>query len=61
MNNAVGVFVPILGLPMAGGDYLGQKYSTEITNDISQPGGTLFEGMIFLLEFLRLPTGAEKK
>jgi hypothetical protein len=58
LNSGVGVFAPQFAIPMAAGDYLGQKYSTEITNDVSQPGGFLFEGMKATLEFLGIPTSA---
>lgn len=56
LNNGVGIFVPILGLPMATGDYLGQKYSNGIVQDVSQPGGLLFDGMKSTLNFLGIPT-----
>ena len=56
LNIGVGVFVPQFAIPMAAGDYLGQKYSTEIMNDVSQPGGFLFEGMKSVLGFLGIPT-----
>jgi len=60
LNNGVGVVFQVAGLPMAAGDYLGQKYSNEIVNDISQPGGFLFEGMKATLEFLGIPTSPNK-
>jgi hypothetical protein len=60
INNGVGLVYPVVGLPMAAGDYLGQKYSTEIVNDVSQPGGFLFEGTKFVLEFLGIPTSPRK-
>jgi RHS repeat-associated protein len=56
LNSGVGVFAPQFAIPMAAGDYLGQKYSTEITNDVSQPGGFLFEMMNSTLNFLGIPT-----
>jgi hypothetical protein len=56
LNSGVGVFAPQFAIPMAAGDYLGQKYSTEITNDVSQPGGFLFEMMNTTLTFLGIPT-----
>lgn len=60
MNNGVGILVPVMGLPMAAGDYFGQKYSNEIVKDISQPGGFAFEGMKAVLEFLGIPTSPDK-
>ena len=45
---------------MAAGDYLGQKYSNEIVNGVSQPGGFLFEGMKSVLDFFGIPTGPGK-
>lgn len=60
LNNGVGIIYPVMGLPLAAGDYLGQEYSNEIVNDVSQPGGFLFEGMKSVLEFLGIPTTAPK-
>ena len=60
INNGVGLVYPAVGLPMAAGDYLGKKYSTEIVNDVSQPGGFLFEGTKFVLEFLGIPTSPRR-
>jgi hypothetical protein len=61
LNNGVGVIFPVAGLPMAAGDYLGQKYSNEIVNDVSQPGGVTFEAMKWVLETLGIPTSPGKK
>ncbi|MFM9841176.1 MAG: RHS repeat-associated core domain-containing protein [Cyclobacteriaceae bacterium] len=61
LNNTYGLFVPTLAIPMAAGDYLGQKYSREIENDVTQPGGFLFEGMKFTLELFGLPTSPPRK
>lgn len=60
LNNGFGLIFPVAGLPMAVGDYLGQKYSNEIVNDVSQPGGFLFERMKSVLEFFGIPTGPDK-
>lgn len=58
MNSAVGIFAPRLAIPVAIGDYLGQSYSDQIIQDMTQPDGVTFEVTKFLLEFVGIPTSA---
>jgi hypothetical protein len=60
MNSIVGLALPQSAIPIAVGDYLGQTYSEEITNDVTQPGGYMFEGMKSMLQLLGLPTSPPK-
>ncbi len=60
LNNGVGIAFPVTAIPIAAGDYLGQTYTDEIVDDVSKPGGYLFEGMKFVLELLGLPTEPQK-
>lgn len=50
MNNAVGVVAAPMAIPIAVGDYMGQKYADEIVRDVTEPGGILYEFTKFLLE-----------
>ena len=56
LNSGVGVLFPISAIPIAVGDYYGQKHADEIVNDVARPGGNLYEGMKFLLELVGIPT-----
>ena len=55
-NNLTGVFFPQVAIPIATGDYLGQRYSNEINATTVEEGGIIFEGMKSTLEFLSIPT-----
>jgi hypothetical protein len=57
LNNGTGVLFPIVAIPIAAGDYLGQTYSDEIYNTTAQPGGFVFEATKWMLESLGIPTG----
>jgi hypothetical protein len=59
LNNGAGVAYPPLAIPLAAGDYLGQRYSSQINRTVSQPGGHVYESMKWVLETLGIPT--EKK
>ncbi|HTE31894.1 MAG TPA: RHS repeat-associated core domain-containing protein, partial [Chryseolinea sp.] len=61
LNNGVGALFPRMALPLAVGDYLGQKYHNEIINDVTQPGGILFDLTRTTLEFLGIPIEAKPK
>ena len=57
LKNGVGLAYPLLAIPIATGDYLGQKYEQQITKSVTQPGGFLFETTNFILKVVGIPTG----
>ncbi|MCH7403865.1 RHS repeat-associated core domain-containing protein [Belliella kenyensis] len=59
LNNASGLAYPILAVPIAVGDYVGQTHSEQITSIVAEPGGFVFESMKRVLQILGIPT--EKK
>lgn len=60
MNTTVSALFPMLAIPITIGDYYGQTHAAEINNSITQPGGSLHEGMKTLLNLVGLPASAEE-
>ena len=58
-NNAIGVFYPKYAVPIATGDYLGQKFEPQITNSITKPEGILFNFTRFVLNLGGIPIQSE--
>jgi hypothetical protein len=57
LNNGVGVLFPVIAIPLAAGDYLGQTYSDEIYKTTAQPGGFFYETTKWMIETIGIPTG----
>ena len=61
LNNTVGLRFPILGIPIAVGDYYGQKYEQQINDSWMKPEGILYKSTIIFLNTFGVKTGEEKK
>jgi hypothetical protein len=58
-NNIVGIFLPAYAIPMAAGDYLGQRYEPIVTNSYTKPGGVLYDFTSTMLKIIGLPISKE--